>query len=184
MSIIRTISASAAALTMLCGGSAIAATPVAQDAQVSQEVAASDVEIDSLGRARVTIEMTIEGIDDEIFRDEKLRPTERDLVFNLRDKDREQTKHIRPVRWGGECRVEVEITARLMNSHGDVRIEGTVKLFEGTTTDTDDLDGVRNFSYTIEGNDETQPDTVHVRNDDEGGDWANVRMTGSNVYRD
>lgn len=132
-------------------------------------------------RSNVRLELTINGVDDEWFgRDEVLRKTYRDMDFQLRKNDREEDAHIRPVRWGGECRVEVEATARLMNKRGDVKVTGVVKLYEGTSTNSRDLDGVRDFSFTVPADRETQLKTIHVHNDDEGGDWADVRITAYN----
>lgn len=131
-------------------------------------------------KSDVHLDVVINGVDDEFWRDEILRPTHREMDFQLRRKSREEDAHIRPVRWGGECRVEVEATARLMNRDGDVEVHGVVKLYEGTSTNSRDLDGVRDFVFTVPADEETQVKTIHVRNDDEGGDWADVRITAYN----
>jgi hypothetical protein len=50
------------------------------------------------------------------------------------------------VRWGGECRVEVRLTARAL-AEGVVQIEGNAKFFEGTSEGTQDLADEKNVSF-------------------------------------
>lgn len=52
------------------------------------------------------------------------------------------------VKWGGECRVEVRVTARIVDK-GRVQIEGTAKLFEGASENTDDLEDEQTVTITV-----------------------------------
>jgi hypothetical protein len=45
------------------------------------------------------------------------------------------------VRMGGEIRIELYLTAQIVNNKGDVMVEGNFKLFEGTSKNHNDLDG-------------------------------------------
>jgi hypothetical protein len=82
-------------------------------------------------------------------------------------------------RWGGECRAEFNTLVQRLNN-GDVRIYGDLKLFEGTSEDTNDLDGVTVVDFICPKS-TSLPWEVYVRNNDENDDdWARVRMTVSN----
>ncbi len=84
------------------------------------------------------------------------------------------------VRMGGEIRIEFTVTASLIDDHGNVVIDGSVKLFEGASESTDDLDGSRQFQlYCPAG--AAINHFVRVSNDDEGGDYATLRLALTNV---
>ena len=79
---------------------------------------------------------------------------------------------------GGEMRVELTVDC-IATVEGDVFVTGKVKLFEGTSEETDDLDGTFDISLTvIRDGIITQP--IHVRNTDEGGDFADITLTITN----
>lgn len=84
------------------------------------------------------------------------------------------------VRMGGEIRVEFHVTASLIDTNGNAMIDGEVKLYEGASENTDDLDGVRQFQLYIPMG-ATINHFVRVNNDDEGGDYATIAMNISNV---
>lgn len=84
------------------------------------------------------------------------------------------------VRMGGEIRVEFKVTASLVDTNGNAMIDGEVKLFEGTSESTGDLDGVRQFQLYIPAGASINH-YVRVNNDDEGGDYATIRMNITNV---
>jgi hypothetical protein len=83
------------------------------------------------------------------------------------------------VRMGGEIRVEFTVTASLFDSRGNAMINGEVKLYEGTSESTGDLDGVRQFQLYIPAG-ATINHFVRVNNDDEGGDFATIALTVTN----
>jgi hypothetical protein len=82
-------------------------------------------------------------------------------------------------KWGGECRAEFTLLAqRLDNS--DVHLRGVFKLFEGTSEDTNDLDGVREFEFICPRSGTVSHESF-VRNDDEDDDdWGRVRILVTN----
>lgn len=84
------------------------------------------------------------------------------------------------VRMGGEIRVEFTVTASLFDGAGNAIIDGEVKLYEGTSESTGDLDGVRQFQLYIPAG-STLNHFVRVNNDDEGGDYATIRLNVTNV---
>lgn len=84
------------------------------------------------------------------------------------------------VRMGGEIRVEFVVAASLLDRVGNAMIDGEVKLFEGTSESTGDLDGVRQFQLYIPANASINH-FVRVNNDDEGGDFATININITNV---
>jgi hypothetical protein len=86
-------------------------------------------------------------------------------------------------RWGGECRAVFTVLAQRLDDDG-VRISGELQLFEGTSEDTNDLDGRRPFEFYCARKSTIQQE-VYVRNDDENDDdWAKVQMTVSNFIEE
>jgi hypothetical protein len=81
-------------------------------------------------------------------------------------------------RAGGEVRVEVKLTALARNS-GDVTVTGKVLLFEGTSTETNDLDGQVDVNITVP-RDQIRSYSVQVVNQAEGGDHAELLLNFSN----
>ncbi len=60
-----------------------------------------------------------------------------------------------------------------------VRIDGFAQLFEGTSVDTDDLDGDIDFTFVVHKG-KTVVHTQRLANLDEGGDFADINMTVAN----
>lgn len=79
---------------------------------------------------------------------------------------------------GGEVRIELALDASA-TTEGDVRISGTAKLFEGTSEESDDLDGTAPINFTVP-RDEFIDQPITVRNTDEGGDFADITLSVSN----
>jgi hypothetical protein len=79
---------------------------------------------------------------------------------------------------GGEMRVELNADC-IATVEGDVILSGKIKLFEGTSEETDDLDGTVDISLTVI-RDGILTQTIHVRNNDEGGDFADITLTVTN----
>jgi hypothetical protein len=61
-----------------------------------------------------------------------------------------------------------------------VRIDGNAKLFEGTSEDTNDLDGETTFTFIVPRG-RTVSNAQQVRNTDEGGDFADIRISATNT---
>lgn len=78
----------------------------------------------------------------------------------------------RTYKWGGEVRVEYDITVRLLvNNTIDVQVQGT--LYEGTSEDTSDLDGTGGLTFQV-GVGQTSGATLTITNTDEDDDDAGV----------
>ncbi len=83
-------------------------------------------------------------------------------------------------RCGGEVRVEVRFTFSRA-AGGAVSVSGNLKLYEGTSTSTSDLDGQANVSGTVAANGSGTL-SKRVNNTDEGGDWADVKIVVTNSF--
>jgi hypothetical protein len=78
------------------------------------------------------------GKDHENFgSDEFLRPTDRPVNMLIDVGDGERTVPVEPFKWGGECRIEVHLSA-IANDDGVVNVFGHTSFFEGTSEDTPD----------------------------------------------
>jgi hypothetical protein len=55
-----------------------------------------------------------------------------------------------PVKWGGECRVEIDFGAELLAPQDNViRITGQARFFEGASEDTSELEDARPFNFHV-----------------------------------
>jgi subtilisin family serine protease len=81
---------------------------------------------------------------------------------------------------GDEGRVELALTGRVIDLIGNVQIEGIFRLFEGTSVDTDDLDGLTPVNILVPRG-ETVPIVIRVDNTaEDGGDFAEATLTFTN----
>jgi hypothetical protein len=84
------------------------------------------------------------------------------------------------VRWGGECRVEVRLTARVVSGN-TVQIEGNAKLFEGTSEDTTDQEDEQVVSFTVPKGGVAAHHGIQLRNTGTGGgDHAEISLSFTN----
>jgi hypothetical protein len=74
---------------------------------------------------------------------------------------------------GGEVRVELDLDAHT-EPNNDVRVSGELRLYEGTSESTSDLDGRRLIQEVVHPGQRTV--SLRVDNDDEGGDFAEVTI--------
>ena len=127
---------------------------------------------------RVTVSATIDGLDHETFGSDERGHAEftRETILNSA-----QPQNVMDMRcmWGGECRVELRLTGQMLDDNG-VRVQGEALLFEGTSEGTGDLDGRRDFTFIVPRG-RTVSNHQRVNNDDEGDDFADIRMTVSNA---
>jgi hypothetical protein len=79
---------------------------------------------------------------------------------------------------GGEVRVEVQLKASATNI-GDILVTGKVFLFEGTSDTSSDLDGQADVNLIVP-KDSVRRWAVHVDNQNEGGDYADIEFTFNN----
>ena len=80
--------------------------------------------------------------------------------------------------WGGECRLELDLDAYLLDNQ-DIRVVGTAKLYEGASEESGDLDGQRDFIVIIPRG-KSAYHSQRVKNDREGGDYADYKLTFHN----
>lgn len=130
---------------------------------------------------RLTGTVIINGTDDENWpeSDEKVN-----RVFNtamVLDTDQPASAmDIPDVRWGGECRVELRLTAKAANDNA-VQIEGNAKLFEGTSENTDDLEDEQVVSFSVPKGGVTAHHNIQLRNSGTGGgDHAEIGLSFTN----
>jgi hypothetical protein len=84
------------------------------------------------------------------------------------------------VRWGGECRVELRLTARVVSNNA-VQIEGNAKLFEGTSENTDDVEDETVVSFTVPKGGVPAHHNIQLRNSGTGGgDHAEIGLSFTN----
>jgi hypothetical protein len=122
----------------------------------------------------------IRGVDEEDFVSNEFgsASTTGEIILNDSEVGQDFNLVFLVCKWGGECRVELTLNGQRLDNN-DVRVDGNVKLFEGTSEDTGDLDGQENFSFIVPKG-RTVEDSRRVVNEDEGGDFADVGMTVSN----
>lgn len=127
---------------------------------------------------RVIVSATIDGFDEETLSAPELGHGEASNEVVLSD-FQPQTVLKTELRWGGECRVELRLTGQQLDD-GGVRIEGNAKLFEGSSEDTDDLDGEIDFNFIVPAG-RTVTNDQTVTNEDEGGDYADIKLKVANL---
>jgi len=80
---------------------------------------------------------------------------------------------------GGEVRIEVTCTMTYLLASDAVRFNCNAKLYEGTSESSNDLDGQVNVVKTV-GRNRNEDIEIKVRNTDEGGDHAEIRLHVTN----
>lgn len=128
---------------------------------------------------RLTASGRIHGFDSEPW---PWDPEEKDHNFTLDtilDNPLPQNVLKTEIRWGGELRVELDLAAQILDNE-DIRVLGDARLYEGTTQNTTELDGTLNFMVFVP-RDTTAPTSQRVKNDDEGGDYADILINFSNT---
>ena len=128
--------------------------------------------------SRVTTSATIDGVDDETFTADEFGHSEGTTQVVLADTLPHNVMHLE-CRWGDELRVELDLTGQRLDN-GDVNVAGVARLFEGTSEDTTDLDGQKNFSILVPKG-QTVNNQQKVENTAEGGDYADIRMSFNNA---
>jgi hypothetical protein len=127
----------------------------------------------------------VEGVDHEDFSANE-HPTDklRDFQIVVEPGQPEQTIEIRPVAWGGECRVEVELHARALQD-GSAKVSGEARFFEGASETTGELEDRKSIDFSVPRTTASTPPRQHhvsLRNTVAIGaeDTADVFLTVSN----
>jgi hypothetical protein len=80
---------------------------------------------------------------------------------------------------GDEVRIEVDPELALLDD-GTLKVSGTAELWEGASCDNSDLDGSTAFTFYVPKG-SARGNSFTIRNTDEGGDYATVRLTATNI---
>ena len=128
----------------------------------------------------------INGTDDESWPfDDETVSTTRDIQGVFLDVNQPAVRlDIEPVRWGGECRVEIQVDARVVDGE-QIQIEGDVKLFEGTDVNSQDLEEEKRVIFLVPKTTRSQPqparhDVQLVSRGIGGGDHAEISFSLTN----
>jgi hypothetical protein len=129
----------------------------------------------------------IRGVDEEDFESNEFgsASTTGEIILNDSEVGQDFNLVFLVCKWGGECRVELAMNIRKLGEPSNhpnfdgVQIDGFAQLFEGTSEDTDDLDGDVDFQFIVPRG-KTIINTQRVTNLDEGGDFADIKMTVTN----
>lgn len=123
----------------------------------------------------------IDGTDDEWWpqSDEHVH-REYDVQMILDEGQPAAAVQITPVRWGGECRVELDLYAQVVGT-GRVQMEGQARLYEGTSEDTTDLEDTKVVSFTVPKGGVPAHQGINLTNSGfGGGDHAEIRLSFTN----
>ena len=130
-----------------------------------------------MGVKKVYGTVSINGVDYETWGSNDTIYEDRGVSIYVGAREEYSYTPLTAFKWGGECRVEVDIGARdvTVNSRGEIEIEmsAKVRLFEGTYEETDDLEDEETIYFTV--GPEFTDEKVTVRNRGIfGGDHATV----------
>ena len=125
---------------------------------------------------QLTGNITINGTDDE-WGDDEYGELEHDIDQFIDSEAISVKLDIPDLRWGGECRVEVDINVLLINA-GEITITGDAKLFEGISEDTNELEDDVDFQFLVTVKDkEPYTGKIELLNTETGGgDEATVHF--------
>ena len=121
-------------------------------------------------RLNYTIGMQI--TDDETFSDEHASLNRAGVI--VLDAGQPSRSDLTVGKCGGEVRVEFSVTYAQLPA-GRVKVSGKALLFEGTSENSNDLDGQESFSFDLNSG-ETRQFNFRVRNTAEGGDFADIQL--------
>ena len=91
----------------------------------------------------------VEGVDHEDFSANE-HPTDkiRHVQMVLEPGQPAQNLSVAPVKWGGECRVEVELNAMMLNDNS-IKLEGNARFFEGASEETGEQEDQVGIDFTV-----------------------------------
>jgi hypothetical protein len=134
---------------------------------------------------QLVVSGTISGVDDETwpFSDELMHQSiQARIVLTAQDIPQDLVTFSKG--WGGECRLEVTMTAKLQTA-GFIRVEVNGKLFEGTSETTDDLEDEKTLTALVPRGGVPVPFTMQLHSKGlGGGDAGTVNVTFVNSLVD
>ena len=124
---------------------------------------------------RVFAKIIITGIDDEWRKDVPVyREYKRERTFDSSNPI--ATFDVPHVKWGGECRVEVDMTGHLVND-GHVEMVVEARFYEGTFEETEELADDKTIHFRVPRGGRPVIRTISLHNRERwGGDWAKVEL--------
>jgi hypothetical protein len=128
----------------------------------------------------------IDGVDDENVVSNETISVSRDIEPIYLDLNEPNFNlMVGPVKWGGECRVEIDVDASLIVGE-QILIKGRAKLFEGTSEETDDLEDEKEIKFFVPKNTKSnrEPTVYKVKLASTGiggGDSATIVFKCSNL---
>lgn len=132
---------------------------------------------------RIAGTIIVDGTDDEPWpwSDQHIRVSH-GLGIILDTNQPVSTNEIPHVRWGGECRVEVRLTARLIEENS-CQIEANAKFFEGVTENTTELADQDTITFTVSPDGKPVHQTIQLENREAGGgDHAEIYLSFTNTF--
>jgi hypothetical protein len=90
----------------------------------------------------------IDGMDDETFGSNEFGHSVQTIQMFLDAGQPANSLRIKPLRFGGEVRIEADVTAHVVNNSA-IQVAGVGKLYEGDSENTDDLDDQENITFTV-----------------------------------
>ena len=157
-----------------CAGTRTEASPGARSAT------ASFVDAEVVQR-RVAFSIQINGTDDENWPDtDELISRAYNRVVVLSTDHPKTSVNIPDVRWGGECRVETEVSVELLGN-GRVSVNAVGRLYEGGSESTDDLEDTKSVNFVVPKGGAPVNQEIQLRNSGAGGgDHAEISLTVTN----
>jgi len=130
---------------------------------------------------RVAGTVIIDGTDDEIWPEsDEATHQVRAIEMVLSSDQPAVAMDIEDVRWGGECRVEIRVTARVLDDN-QVQVAGDAKLFEGTSEDTPDMEDRQVVEFIVPKGGRPAHHFVQLRSTGVGGgDHAEITFSLTN----
>ena len=129
------------------------------------------------GVRRVIGTVSINGVDFEPwpFSNETIKETHQVAIYVGTQKDYSYS-FLTEFRWGGECRVEVDIGTRGITADGSIEMSAQVRLYEGAHEATNQLEDENTIYFTLNPGDNTDKE-AYVENPVVGGkDHATVTI--------
>ena len=131
--------------------------------------------------SRVVGRIMVDGIDDEWPGKDQRIHSEFGAERVLDSRTPSLNIDVPHVRWGGECRVEVDITGELVD-HGHVKIEAIARLYEGMTEASMDLEEEKDIEFVVRLEGSPVHRRIHLKNREiGGGDRATVTLSFTNT---
>lgn len=125
---------------------------------------------------KVSYQVNMNITDSETFGSDEHKSLNRSGVLLLHTSTPER-ENLTIGKCGGEVRVELRVKYKQVA--GGVQVYANAKLYEGTSENSDDLDGQANLDGIVPDG-QTRTFDLRVNNTDEGGDFATMRLIISN----